>query len=254
MKKNSFWAVLALLAVLTACGTSSQRQSDLDPSDVLQNQPGDSTFYGLACDGCTDTILIVLPSDGSDPDTFDILEAMRSRQVFGRPQIGDRLALFRNRLDTCVADIVIDIDQLKGQWCYQVTPRLRRWAGMSDSAQQVPPPSMPDSIRRKLFQPRELGIQLNGDGTARPIGSVPRAKSSDERSPVEFPPQKRYHEWRIVNGRLLLNETSLDSLGNTIVTGSDTARLVLLRRDTLVLRIDGVEQGYYRKRTEELNN
>ena len=253
MKKTLFGVVLALVAALVGCKTHERRQAETGIDGSQQNLPGDSTLYGLACDGCTDTIIVLLPYSGADPDTFDILEAMHNHQVFGRPQIGNRLALFRNRQDSCVADIVIDLDQLAGQWCYQVTPRLRRWAGMNQSEQQAPP-HMPDSILSKLLQPRELGIQLNGDFTARPIGNVPRPKSSDEVTPVEFPTQKLYREWHIMNGRLLLSETTLDSLGNTVVTDTDTAQLVLLRRDSLVLRINDTEQGYYRKRSEESKN
>lgn len=250
MKKTFLGVVSTLIAALVGCGAPVKRPAETDMIAGQQNLPGDSTVYGLACDGCTDTVIVLLPYSGADPDTFHILEAVRGHQLFGHPQIGDRLALLRNRQDTCVADIVIDIDQLTGQWCYEVTPRLRRWAGMSQTEQQAPPP-LPDSILSRLLQPRELGFQLNGDFTARPVGTVPRAKSSDERSPVEYPRQKLYHEWRIANGRLLLSETTLDSLGNIVVTGCDTARLVMLRRDSLVLRINDTEQGYYRKKDQQ---
>ena len=44
-----------------------------------------------------------------------------------------------------------------------------------------------------------------------------------------------------------MSEGARDSLGNITVTNTDTAQLVLLHRDTLVLRFNEGEQGYYRK-------
>ena len=54
-------------------------------------------MHGLACDGCTDSVLVVLPSDDSDPVTFSIIEAMRYRKVFGKPKIGDMMAVVVNK-------------------------------------------------------------------------------------------------------------------------------------------------------------
>lgn len=251
MKKNVYLVILALIAVIVGCGTSGNQPTENTVIDEQQNLPGDSTLYGLACDGCTDTIVVFLPYSGGDPDTFNILNASRQHMVFGHPQIGDRMALVRSQQDSCVADLVIDIDQLTGQWCYQVTPRLRERADIDNETRQRLLATIPDSVMKKLLQPHEQGFTLNGDGTVRPIGMTRRATSSDEQSPVEYPSQKLYREWHILNGQLLLNETRHDSLGNTQVVSSDTALLVLLRRDSLVLRIGNTEQGYYRVREEK---
>ena len=35
-------------------------------TDELRLQ-GDKTIYGLACEGCNDSIVLLLPNDGSDP-------------------------------------------------------------------------------------------------------------------------------------------------------------------------------------------
>ena len=251
MKRNVYLVILALIAVIVGCGTSGNQPTENTVIDEQQNLPGDSTRYGLACDGCTDTIVVFLPYSGGDPDTFNILEASRNHQVFGRPQIGDRLALVCNQQDSCVADIVIDLDQLAGQWCYQVKPRLRQRADIDKATMERMLAAIPDSVMKRLLQPHEQGFTLNGDGTARPVGMTRRATSSDEQSPVEYPHQKHYREWRILNGQLLLSETRRDTLGNSQVVSCDTARLVLLRRDSLVLCIGDTVQGYYRVREEK---
>ena len=208
--------------------------------------PGDSTVYGLACDGCNDTILVFLPRQGGDPDTFNILNASKNHQVFGRPMIGDLVGVLTNRENQKVADKVINIEQLKGKWCYMVEPKLREIAGMPLSRLQGEQREEMDSMLREMLQPREFGFEIKSDYTARPIGMI-RSMTSDEESPVVYPPLKRYREWRIFNGRLILSEGARDSLGNITVTNTDTAQLVLLHRDTLVLRFNEGEQGYYRK-------
>lgn len=248
-----FWWATAMAAVLsaTACSTKKGGGEADKVISTEQNMPGDSTVYGLACDGCNDTILVFLPRTGGDPDTFNILGASKQHQVFGRPMIGDKLAVVVNRENPKVADMVIDLEELKGEWCYMVTPRLRERAGMSISANRREMTEEMDSIFREMMQPREYGMEIKSGHIARPIGMV-RTTTSDEESPVELPPLKRYREWRIFNGRLILNETSRDTSGVTTVINSDTARLILLRRDTLVLCFcDGSEQGYYRRSTNE---
>ena len=120
-----FIIAAAIFTITAAC--SSDKKSDDKPAVVKDERiPGDSTFYGLACEGCTDSVVVVLPTDDSDPITFSIIDAMQSRQVFGRPKIGDQLAIVINKEDKRKADIVIDLDELKGTWVYQVMPKLRK--------------------------------------------------------------------------------------------------------------------------------
>ena len=247
---NKYGLMTLMLTMLIVAACSSKKDSgkteEGDLISVEPSQPGDSTVYGLACDGCNDTILVFLPRQGGDPDTFNILNASKSRQVFGRPMIGDLVAVLTNRENPKVADMVINIEQLKGKWCYMVEPKLREIAGMPLSRLQGEMREEMDSMLRDLLQPREFGVEIKSDYTARPIGVI-RSMTSDEESPVVYPPLKRYREWRIFNGRLILSEGARDSLGNINVTNNDTAQLVLLHRDTLVLRFNEGEQGYYRK-------
>ena len=241
-------AVVVAALLTTACSskTESRPTEETDLISMEPAMPGDSTVYGLACDGCNDTILVFLPRQGGDPDTFNILNASKNHQVFGRPMIGDLVGVLTNRENQKVADKVINIEQLKGKWCYMVEPKLREIAGMPLSRLQGEQREEMDSMLREMLQPREFGVEIKSDYTARPIGMI-RSMTSDEESPVVYPPLKRYREWRIFNGRLILSEGARDSLGNITVTNTDTAQLVLLHRDTLVLRFNEGEQGYYRK-------
>ena len=61
-------ALVALTMAFAGCG-GGKNGKDIDKVKVVNDVrlPGDSTFYGLACDGCTDSVLVVLPADDSDP-------------------------------------------------------------------------------------------------------------------------------------------------------------------------------------------
>ncbi|MBR5748764.1 MAG: hypothetical protein IKY01_08285 [Prevotella sp.] len=250
--KRTFFILFSLVLLLAACGISGNRNGDGQTSgDSLSQEPiarqleGDSTIYGLACEGSNDSILVILKSVDSDPDTIDILNARINRRVYGRPEIGDQVAITMDAEKKSVADIVINIDRLKGEWCYQVMPRLRRRAGAgADSAVQLPP-DFPDSLRQKWFQPREYGFEIRRDNTVRPIGI--RNEAERQPGPVEYPTLKRYRQWHVYNGHLLLSETRRDTLGNQQVVSTDTADIVFMRRDTLQLRFADQERGYYRR-------
>ena len=166
-------------------------------------------------------------------------------------KIGDQMGVVLADDSSNVAAMVIDIDELKGSWCYLVTPKLRQRADVDKEMEQEFLKKIPDSVMKRLMQPREYGFQLKNDYQAQPVGRVRQGNTSDDRSPVEYPELKRYREWRLLNGRLILNETRRDTLGNQTLLSSDTAEFVMMRRDTLVLRIDGEERGYYKKEGKE---
>jgi hypothetical protein len=106
--------------------------------------------------------------------------------------------------------------------------------------------TLPDSLREKWFQPREYGFELLPEHLARPVG-LQRPDSKIDNGPTEYPELKRYRQWNILNGHLLLSETSRDTLDNQHIISTDTADIVLLRRDSLLLRFSDHEQSYYRK-------
>lgn len=236
--------------ILAACSlrpSSDERQNEA--ITIQQNEPGDSSLYGLACDGCSDSILILLPFSGEDPDTFDIINANRTRKIFGRLHIGDELAVILNPEDKEEAQMIINIEALKGQWCYMVTPEWKHTDQMTEEMRQKMMERIPDSIRQRLMQPREYGFQIKPGHAVQAVGGVRRMTSEDKMSPVEYPRQRRYREWKLYNGKLILKTDSI-RLPNTNKRGNpeyDTAVIQQLRRDTLVLRFKDHEQKYYRK-------
>lgn len=243
--KRTIIILAATAMLLGACHSGTQTEKNSAVYNETVTLEGDSTVYGLACDGCTDSLLVYLPFSGGDPDTIDILNARVQRKVFGRPEVGDEVAFVLNASNKKVADLVINIDRLKGSWCYQVMPKLRRRLRASaDSVVQLPP-DFPDSLRKKWFQPREYGLELQRDNIVRPIGTQTRGK--EQQGPVEYPEMKRYREWHIYNGHLLLMETRRDTTGARKTISTDTADIVVMRHDSLLLRFADHEQGYYRK-------
>ena len=243
--KRTIIILAATAMLLGACHSGTQTEKNSTVYNETVTLEGDSTVYGLACDGCTDSILVYLPFSGGDPDTIDILNARVQRKVFGRPEVGDEVAFVLNASNKKVADLVINIDRLKGSWCYQVMPKLRRRLGASADSMVQLPPDFPDSLKKKWFQPREYGLELQRDNIVRPIGTQTRGK--EQQGPVEYPEMKRYREWHIYNGHLLLMETRRDTTGARKTISTDTADIVVMRHDSLLLRFADHEQGYYRK-------
>ena len=91
---------------MMACGGKQETATTADGIDsTLTAVVGDSTIYGLACDGCTDTILVFMELSriDADPDTFNVLEATRSHRVYGHLNVGDNVAVVRSAEDTAVA-------------------------------------------------------------------------------------------------------------------------------------------------------
>lgn len=246
MKQTVFSSIIALLMMVSCTSVSTSPQEAHTAYNEEQFLPGDTAVYGLACDGCTDSILIYLPYTGGDPDTIDILNARVNHRVFGRPDIGDEVAVLLNDSNKTIAEMVINIERLKGQWCYMVHPHMRRHAGIPADSIVTLPKDFPDSLRKKWFQPREYGMELLSDHAARPIG-LQRGNEDHNNGPMEYPKLKRYRQWYVYNGHLLLSEIRRDTLGNQQVISTDTADIVLLRRDSLLLRFADHEQGYYRK-------
>ena len=252
MNKNLFLLIAALL-LTTACGHSTQPAAlAADSTQAIsthQNAPGDSALYGLACDGCTDSILVLLPYAGGDPDTFDITRATAARRVFGRPHIGDELAVIVNPDNRAEALIVINTKELSGDWCYMVSPRPRPYDGPAATSPQQLLRGMPDSVRRELTKAREYTLRLKGDNTAMALGAPRRQSTSDEESPMVYPPLKRYTDWHLFNGQIILKADTISGFtAEGQLPESDTATIRLLMRDSLVLQFGDHQQAYYRKR------
>ena len=78
-------------------------------------------------------------------------------------------------------------------------------------------------------------------------GSHVKHVTSDEESPVEYPIAQFFNEWKIFNGRLVMLRCEADSLGEMQTLVSDTADVMLLEADSLVLRFKDDVRSYYRK-------
>ncbi len=246
MKHLHITCFMALLFMM-AC---SEQARQLPVPVASAAAEGDSTIYGLACEGTSDSILVYLrqPYTGADPDTIGIVEAMLRNQVFGSVRAGDQVAILPKAADSTVADIVIVTEQLLGTWCYRVQPTLRRRHGQEGMSQQQIAAMLTDSVRELLQIEREYGFTLKKDSVAFPVWVQKRISSlAEDDSPVEYPPTQIYRQWYIRNGQVLLIQQRTDSVGNVKTTSVDTAQLITLTPDTLVLRFAGGERGFYRK-------
>jgi hypothetical protein len=250
MKKTLFLCILAG-ALLAACGGQQQSDAEGAEAGIYKTLPGDSTRYGLACDGSTDSILVFLPYGESRLDTFDIITAFQNHKIFGLPHIGDDIAVIVNPEDTVEALMVINLERLQGTWCYMVTPTLRHVDKMSKRMQRRMMERIPDSLLQQWMAPREYSLRLKSDHGVTARGGVYRQTTTDDMTPVEYPAMKRYTDWYLYNGRLILKADTIAGFTQEgDVPTADTVNIVMLRRDTLVLQFPDHEQSYYRKEKE----
>ncbi len=241
--------VLSVLVILlmVACGSKQEQQKVKEVNSMNNPLPGDSTRYGLACDGCTDSILVLLPYTGEDPDTFDIIEAHQQHRIYGRPHIGDDMAVVVDSAGKAV--MLINMERLRGTWCFMATPTLRKREDMTPEMQQRMLQHMPDSILKKWMQPKEYTLKLKRDHTAMYFGGDYQ-QTSDDKKPVVYPEVKRYTEWHIWNGRLLLKADTIAGFSEEDdVPTIDTVDIQMLFKDSLVLRFHDQVKGFYRQKT-----
>ena len=254
MKKVLFSLVIAI-ALTTACGNQHQQPTGDIPEEAIslqRNAAGDSALYGLACDGCTDSVLVFLPYSGGDPDTFDIINAFQQHHIYGRLHIGYELAVILNPEDPDEALMVVDMEALKGTWCYQVSPTLRRADQMPKRMQKRMMERIPDSVKQQMMSPREYSLRLKRDNSVQVRGGMYRQSTTDDMSPVVYPEVKRYTEWHMYNGRLILKADTTMFSKEGDVPSVDTVDIEMLMGDSLILRFPDHVQPYYRKvETEE---
>jgi len=249
---KSFFLPFAMITLLTI-SCSGRQESNVSTNSEIDTLAialeGDSTVYGLACDGCNDTIVVFLPIKdiAADPDTFNVLNATRCHHVFGRLRAGDKIAVVRNPEDSTVADYVIDMENLRGTWCYEVMPTLHIRADMAGRTENQILSSLPDSVRELLSIPRQYTMQIKGDHTVMSFGSH-FLQNEEEEPLVDYPLMRRYGHWNLHNGKLLLTEVGRDSVGNAYALSTDTANFILLSRDTLVLSFKDGVRNYHPKR------
>lgn len=256
MKTSHLLFISAVLMTIIACSKGKQ-ENELEQVEIQTysyEAKGDSTFYGLACSGCTDSVLVFLPDRGGDPIYLNIINANRAHQIFGYPEVGDKMAVLLNPQDSTEVMVAIDIDQLRGTWVYQEMPTLKfqesseeidsiRKTVSEEALQRM------DSILHSMMIPREYGYTFKRDFTMMSVGGPPRTTSLDSNLPVEYPPLKRYREWHIHNGKIIFmsggiktNEKNDNALATPLV--KDTAEFVILLRDTMAIRFGDNVRGF----------
>lgn len=255
-RTKAIFAAWGLVALMAACVQKESEKPLPEPTSEgklnrEQLLEGDSTIYGLACEGCNDSVVILLPGDGSDPVTYNIIDAHRHNRVMGRLKVGDWIGLMRNPADSMVADFVLNLDELKGTWCYVVMPKWRDATNMTPQAQAILEESMPDSVKKEFFVPREYGFSLKRQWTAQSVGYVRKSPLEDQ-SPVVYPRLLYFTEWHILNCRLVMTSREYqkkDDSEEMELAGyrNDTCDVVFLSGDSLVLSSDGESRGYYRR-------
>ena len=255
-RTKAIFAAWGLAALMAACVQKESEKPLPEPTSEgklnrEQLLEGDSTIYGLACEGCNDSVVILLPGDGSDPVTYNIIDAHRHNRVMGRLKVGDWIGLMRNPTDSTVADFVLNLDELKGTWCYVVMPKWRDATNMTPQAQALLNEKLPDSVKKEIFVPREYGFSLKRQWTAQSVGYVRKSPLEDQ-SPVVYPRLLYFTEWHILNCRLVMTSREYqkkDDSEEMELSGyrNDTCDVVYLSGDSLVLASDGESRGYYRR-------
>lgn len=262
MKIKTFILIGTAALAMFSCqrGQKQQhKQNTLLPISTSTPAKGDKAVYGLACMGCTDTTVVLLPNGGGDPVKYNILDANRHHQVFGNIEIGDWICVLpcTDKDDKNGADMVIDLDKLKATWTYQVMPHLRDVSHLSKRQQARILANMPDSIVETYMVPREYGFTLKRMSEARSVGQVMQNSSVEDDSPVEYPPVPQYTEWHAYNGKLLLvkGRYELNGVVFNEKTTIDTLSFVFFNNDSLALRDNkGNIQSYHRKANAQAAN
>ena len=249
-----FCLILGSLSTIVSCDTKEAKDAET-PAYTVRLQ-GDNAVYGLACDGCNDTVVVVLPEDNSDPVTYNIMDAKRRKRIMGKIQIGDRLCIVLNKKNKKKVDVVVDIDKLAGIWCYIVMPKMRDAGQLSAKAQARMMENMSDSLKETYLIPREYGFYLKRDWIASSVGYVDDTNALAQESPVEYPPLGYFTAWHMWNGMLVITSGSPSSKNSkqkkSQTLQNDTCSIDYLNGDSLVLSSDGISRSYYKK--ENIND
>lgn len=246
MKKFFIITLLLSTFIFMACydRVSSGDRGAIDKETKLK---GDRTIYGLACDGCSDSVIVFLPNEGGDPVRYNIVNAQKNHQVFGDIEIGDELALLINPHNKNEATMVIDLEQMKGTWTFQVIPKLKPSATKTEGEVMA---SMTDSMKEALFVPREYGFTLKSYHQASPVGYIVKSNTLEDESPVEYPKVTVYTGWHIYNGWLYIYKDTIDEQGNRIPddqVGHDDGTMVFLSADSMAAKFGKKVMQYHRK-------
>ncbi len=251
--RKIFVAIFIVITIVSCKRQAADTTNINDPFAGDYRMAGDSTVYGLACKGSSDDAILLLPADGSDPVRYDIVLATRRNKVLGSINTGDRIALVPNKKHANVADMVINLDELKGVWCYMVMPQMRQDSYEQEQVQDRTKDSMADSLALSLFVPLEYGFWLKSQGEAASVGYIRELNTLVDESPVIYPSLDYFIKWQIWNGKFILASGKPKYDKDNTVDGYtdiryDTCSIDFLSHDSLALTDRNGTRCYYRKK------
>lgn len=251
--RKIFVAIFIVITIVSCKRQAADTTNINDPFAGDYRMAGDSTVYGLACKGSSDDAILLLPADGSDPVRYDIVLATRRKKVLGSINTGDRIAIVPNKKHANVADMVINLDELKGVWCYMVMPQMRQDSYEQEQVQDRTKDSMADSLALSLFVPLEYGFWLKSQGEAASVGYIRELNTLVDESPVIYPSLDYFIKWQIWNGKFILASGKPKYDKDNTVDGYtdiryDTCSIDFLSHDSLALTDRNGTRCYYRKK------
>lgn len=251
--RKIFVAIFIVITIVSCKRQAADTTNINDPFAGDYRMAGDSTVYGLACKGSSDDAILLLPADGSDPVRYDIVLATRRNKVLGSINTGDRIALVPNKKHANVADMVINLDELKGVWCYMVMPQMRQDSYEQEQVQDRTKDSMADSLALSLFVPLEYGFWLKSQGEAASVGYIRELNTLVDESPVIYPSLDYFIKWQIWNGKFIFASGKPKYDKDNTVDGYtdiryDTCSIDFLSHDSLALTDRNGTRCYYRKK------
>lgn len=255
MKTSTIYTIFLSIFIMIACGKQEKK-----PENVTAKKNGfevkDGMIYGLACEGCNDTFVVMIPTAGLEgkPMKLNILRAFKKNKVIGKLEAGDWCAVMLNEKDANVADMVINMDLIKGKWVHQVMPTEKENARTMILYED--PNANVDSIINSFMIPVERGFQLMRQGKAASVGvSILGHTGLEDETFVEYPSGSMYASWRISHGQIIFSEADsiIDpndpDMKRRILNKNcehDTCDLVLLLKDSLEISYKGKVSSYYR--------
>ncbi len=251
---RKIFAATFIVTSIVSCKPQAADTSNInDPFAGDYRMAGDSTVYGLACKGSSDDAILLLPADGSDPVRYDIVSATRKNKVLGSVNTGDRIALVPNKKRANVADMVINLDELRGVWCYMVMPRMRQDGHEKEQARGRAKDSMADSLSLSLLVPLEYGFWLKSQGEAASVGYIRELNALADGNPVTYPALDYFVKWQIWNGKFVMASGRPKYDKDNTVEGYtdikyDTCSIDFLSHDSLALTDRNGTRGYHRKK------
>ncbi|KGF16491.1 hypothetical protein HMPREF1640_09755 [Prevotella sp. S7-1-8] len=251
---RKIFAATFIVTSIVSCKPQAADTSNInDPFAGDYRMAGDSTVYGLACKGSSDDAILLLPADGSDPVRYDIVSATRKNKVLGSVNTGDRIALVPNKKRANVADMVINLDELRGVWCYMVMPRMRQDGHEQEQARGRAKDSMADSLSLSLLVPLEYGFWLKSQGEAASVGYIRELNALADGNPVTYPALDYFVKWQIWNGKFVMASGRPKYDKDNTVEGYtdikyDTCSIDFLSHDSLALTDRNGTRGYHRKK------